>query len=352
MATFRQALPKDNVSVTFDTNYRTAGTVSMPIFTLNESLKRVGKINVERVVFPCSYFVFHTGNNTLGGFGVDSITLNPGTYTQSSLASAIQAAIRGLGGGFTATLCSVESNIFTISTENVTTFSINAAGALATILGFSSNKNSVTEASSDFPVYENTIVIVSSNRTFVINQSSTDYTFNITPGNYNGNTLATEIQTQILLQLSNFGVTYNSNNYTFVFTANAAFTVKSTGSASNALGFVNNISSTSNVVNSQQPVNIIGPTSVIIKSRSLTNDRQMIVRSSSVYGDSIYELLLNGSAGDIIYDEPKNPTTLFMASSGGATISSVDFRICDDTGSLMNLGPNGRWKIYLTFEIY
>lgn len=352
MASFRQSLPKDKISVTFDTYYRTSGTVSSPIFTLNESLKRVGKISVDKIVFPCSYFVFNTGNNSLGTINATTITISAGTYTASTLASAIQTAIRATGGGFSAATCVYLNNVFTISSGSVSTFTLDSSSTLAHIIGFSADQNTVTTAVSDFAVYENNFVIVTDNRSFIINQSSTDYTFNISAGNYTGFTLAIEMQTQIALQLSNFTVTYNYNNYTFTVMAASSFTFKSTGTASYALGFRINVASSSNIASSPYQVNIVGSTSVIIKSRAITNARQMVVRANTMYVDSIYELLLNGSGGDIIYDDPEERSELFMAQSGGATISVVDFRICDDTGKIIDLGINGRWKIYLSFEIF
>jgi hypothetical protein len=353
MSLFRQALPKDKLSITFDTNYRDSGTVSMPTFTFNESLKRVGKINVDKIVFPCSFFIFNTGNNTIGTINATTISVSASTYTASTLAAAIQTAIRATGGGFSAATCTYSENRFTIASGSVSTFSLNTAtSTLLPLMGFNTDHTTVTTATSDFLVYETSFVIVADNRSFIINQGGTDYTFYISAGNYTGNTLAIELQTQILLQLSGFTVSYNSNNYTLTFTGSSSFIFKSTGSASNALGFRANVSSTSNIVTSPYPIDIIGPTSVIIKSRILTNIRQMVVRTDDVYLDFVYEVLLNGDIGQIIYDDPIDSAELFMAASGGATVSSIDFRICDDTGKILDLGVTGRWKICLIFEIY
>lgn len=352
MTSFRQALPKDRISVPFDTAYRTSGTVSLPTFTLNESLKRVGKIIVDKVVFPCSYFVFNNGNNSLGTINSVSIQISAGTYTAAELATAIQTTLRNTGGGFSAATCSFTNNRFVISSGSISTFTLDSTTSLAPLIGFSSNKTTVTSATSDFPIYETSFVLVSENRTFVINQSATDYTFTITPGNYSGLSLASEMQTRIALQLSNFTVSYNANNYTFTVTCNASFTFKSTGSASAALGFRNNVVSVSNSVTSPYPIDIIGPTSVIIKSRTISSARQTIVRTNTIYTDSVYEMVLNGIAGDIIYDTPEDSSEIFMATSGGATLTTIDFRLSDDTGKILDLGINGRWKIYLIFEIY
>ena len=225
---------------------------------------------------------------------------------------------------------------------------------MAPLLGFSSDHSTISAVTSDFAIYESTLVLIADNRSFIINQSAVDHTFNITAGNYTGFTLATQLQTLILAVLSGFTVVYNTNNYTFTFThSSTAFTFKgSTSSAATALGFTGDVASTSLVVNSQQQVQVVGPTSFLIKSRALSLPRQTIVRPNSLYTDSIYELSLDGNPGDIIYDKPEDANELYMATVGGASFSSIDFRLLDDTGKLVDLGVNGRWKIYLIFETY
>jgi len=357
MATFRSGYPKDRYTISFDTRYKASGTTSQPVYSLNETLTRVGKIKVDRVEMTCSYFVFNTGNNVLGSnINGGTITVAAGSYTPTTLATALQVAIRATGGGFSAATV-IYSNIthmFTITSGSVSTFTISASSSLASILGFSSDKTTVTSATSDYAVYEGTIVLVSDNRSFIINQSAIDHTFTITAGNYSGIALANHLQTLILATLSGFTVTYNTNNYTFTFTHSiTAFTFKgSTSSAATALGFTGDVASTSLVVNSQQPVQIVGPTSFIIKSRALSLPRQTIVRPNDIYIDSIYELSLDGNPGDVIYDRPENNDELILSTIGGASFSTIDFRVLDDTGKIIDLGVNGRWKIYLTFETF
>lgn len=357
MTTFRSGYPKDRYTISFDTRYKTSGTTSQPVYSFNETLTRVGRIKVDRVEMTCSYFVFNTGNNILGSdINGGTITITAGSYTPDTLATALQVAIRATGGGFSAATVTYSSitHMFTITSGSVSTFTISATSTLAPILGFSSDKTTVTTTTSDYAVYEGTIVLVADNRTFIINQSATDYTFTIAAGNYSGITLAVQLQTQILTLLSGFTVTYNSNNYTFIFThSSTAFTFKGlTSSAATALGFTGNVASTSLVVNSQQTVQIVGPTSFIIKSRALSLPRQTIVRPNSVYIDSIYELSLDGISGNVIYDRPENNDELILSTIGGANFSTIDFRLLDDTGKIVDLGVNGRWKIYLIFETF
>lgn len=357
MSSFRNSLIKDRFSVTFDTAYKTSGTTSYPTFTLNETINRVGKIKIDRVELACSYFVFNTGNNVLGSnINGGTITVAAGTYTPTSLATALQTAIRATGGGFSAATVTYSSTTFkfTITSGSVSTFTLSATSTLAPVMGFSATQSSTTSVTSDYPVYDTSIKLVADNRTFVINQSSTDYTFNIAAGNYEGVTLASSLQTLILATLSGFTVTYNSYNYTLTFThSSTAFTIKgASSSAGSALGITTNIASTSLSVSSATPVQIIGPTSILIKSHTLSQPRQLVVRSDSLYVECIYELSLDGSIGDVIYDKPEDANELIMATVGGASFSTIDFRLIDDTGRLLDLGINGRWKIYLIFETF
>jgi hypothetical protein len=357
LPTYKNSYPKDKLAITFDTQYKTSGTVSQPVFTFNETLNRVGKIKIDRVEIICSYFVFNTGNNVLGSnINGGTITITAGTYTPTTLASALQTAIRATGGGFSATTVTYSNTTYkyTITSGSVSTFTIDSSGEFAKILGFSSNKTTVTTATSDFAVYEQNIVLVADNRTFSVTQSAVTTNFVIPAGNYSGTTLASTMQTLLNATLSNFTVTYNTNNYTFTIThSSTAFTFHgSTSAAGVALGFPSDVASTSLSITSSQPVQIIGPTSMIIKSRALSAPRQFLVRPNIIYTDSIYELSLDGFAGDVIYDKPEDANELIMSTIGGASFSSIDFRLIDDTGKFVNLGTNGRWKIYLIFETY
>lgn len=354
MAAFRQGYPKDILSVTFDSNYRTSGTVSMPIFTFNESIKRVGKIIVNKILLSGNSYIFNTGNNSLGTINSTTITITAGTYTAATLAAAIQVSIRASGGGFTAATCTYSTSTykFTITSGSVSTFTLDSSSTLAPILGFSANQTSVATATSDFAVYETRFIITVDNRTFIITQSAVDYTFTITAGNYSGTTLANEIQTQITLQLANFTVTYLANNHTIKFTCNASFTVKSTGSASALLGFTSNTDSTSNIVLAPYPLNIIGPTSIIVKSRAITNLRTTVANINSLSPDFICEFIWDNALGEFTFEQLENGSKIRSLVGGGSTLSSIDFRLCDDTGKILSLGVNGRWKIFVSLEIY
>lgn len=357
LVSYRNGYPKDKYTITFDTQYKTSGSISQPEYTLNESITRVGKIKVDRVELKCSYFAFNSGNNILGSnINGGTITITAGTYTPTTLAAALQTAIRATGGGFAAATVTYSSITYkyTISSGSVSTFTIDASGELAKILGFTSNKTTVTSATSDVSAYEQNIVLVASNQTFSVTSGVTTYNHTITAGNYNGITLAAHLQAIMIAQLAGYTVVYNSYNYTFTIThSSTAFTVNgSTSAAGVALGFPTNVSSTSLSASSTQPIQIIGPTSFIIKSRAISQVRQTIVRPNTIYTDSIYELSLNGNLGDIIYDNPDDGNELFLSTIGGVTFSTIDFRLLDDTGKIVDLGTTGRWKIYLIFEMY
>jgi len=354
MSNFKQLIPRDRIFLSFDSTNRSSGTISTPIYTLTESIQRVGKIIINKVLLLSNFYTFNTGNNSLGTINATAITISAGTYTSATLAAAIRVAIRATGGGFSAATCVYSSTTrkFTITSGSVSTFDIDSTLPLSQILGFSSTSTGVTSAVSDFVVYETRFVVVADNRSIIVTRAATDYTFYITAGNYSGNTLATELQTAISATLADIAVTYLSNSNKFKFTGTSSFTVKSTGTASTLLGFTSNVASSSNIVTASNPANTLGTTSLHIKSYALSNARLTVISNNTLSNDSIYEFPLDNASGELLVDEPNGSAEIFLSSKTGFTLSTIDLRLCDDTGKIIFLENNSKWKIFLTLEIY
>lgn len=344
------------VYLSLDSNFRNSGNVSTPTFSLNETLSGIRSIIIDRVEVSFNWFHFNVGNNVLGSnIGGGSITIAPGTYTPTTLAAALQVAIRATGGGFSTATVTYSSLTYkyTIRSGSVSTFTITAASILAPILGFSSNQTTVTTATSDFAVYESNIVLYADNRTFSITQSAVTYNFTIPVGNYSGTTLATAMQAQILLQLSNFTVTFSSTDNTLTIThTTTAFTVLSSGSASNYIGFTSDTPSASLVAISPSPINITGNTSIIIKSNAIAADMIFPAIQNVVYTNKILEFPLTGVNNSVIFYEPERTQIISYYKKGGISLSSIDLRLIDDNGRLVSFNANGRWKLYLILEFY
>ncbi len=349
-------LNNQRVYLTLDSSNKSSGNLSTPFFTLSEQLNKVRTITLERAEIYYNWFLFNTGNNVLGSnINGSTITVSAGTYTPTTLASTLQTAIRATGGGFSAATVSYSSITYkyTITSGSASTFTIDASGNLAQILGFSSNKTTVTTATSDFAAYEQNIVLVADNRTFSITQSAVTTNFIIAAGNYSGTSLASAMQTLINASLSNFTVTFNSFNSTLTIThTTTAFTVLGNASASNILGFTSDVASTSLSASSIQSINITGNTSVIIKSNAIAPNIVYPAIQGSLYTNKIFEIPLAGAQNNVLFYTPSISNTLTFYSQGGISLSTIDLRIVDDNGKLVTFNANGRWKIYLILELY
>lgn len=349
-------LNNKRVYLSLDSANRSSGNNSTPIFTLSETLSRVRSITIDRVEIYFNWFYFNAGNNILGSsINGGTVTVAAGTYTPTTLASALQTAIRATGGGFSAATVTYSTITykFTINSGSVSTFTIDSSGNLAQILGFSSNKSSVTTATSDFAVYEQNIVLIADNRTFTITQSAVTTSFTIPSGNYSGTSLASTIQTLINTVYSNFTVAFNSHNNTLTFShTTTEFTFVSSGSASAILGFTSDVSSSSLTLNSQQSINVVGNTSIIIKSNAIGSNTLYPAIQSSLYTNKIIEIPLSGSQNSVLFYEPYKNNSISFYFDGGISLSSIDFRLIDDNGRLVNFNVNGRWKIFLDVSLF
>lgn len=348
-------LSNKKVYLTLDSTNRSSGNVSTPIFTLSETLPRVRSVTVDRAEIYYNWFYFNTGNNVLGSsINGSTITIAAGTYTPSTLSLTLQTAIRATGGGFSAATVTYSSLTYkyTISSGSVSTFTIASSGALAQILGFSSDKTLVTTATSDFAAYEQRIVLMADNRSFDVTQSAITATINIPAGSYSGSLLASHLQTQLNASFTNFTVTFNSYNSTLTFTHTTTdFTITYNAVAA-LLGFTSTASSSSFTLTSPQSINITGNTSVIIKSNALANNTLYPSIQGAQYANKIIEIPLAGAQNNVLFFETQknNPVSFYF--SRGISLSTIDLRLLDDNGKIVNFNVNGRWKLYITVDLF
>lgn len=161
------------------------------------------------------------------------------------------------------------------------------------------------------------------------------------------------MQLEISRQLSNFTVAFNSNNNTLTIThTTTAFTVLGSASASSILGFTSDVTSTSLSATSLQSINITGNTSVIVKSNAIATNMIYPSIQGSIYTNKIFEIPLSGAQNSVIFYTTQHDNTISFYSKGGISLSTIDLRLIDDTGKLVNFNANGRWKIYLILELY
>jgi len=341
-------------SVVFDTATKTYGTETLPIFTIDPPLKRVRKVIIDKVVLPYSFYTFNTGNNDFDFNGPR--TINAGIYTATELAAEVQRVLR-LNYGYEALTCTFTSGVefrrFTIACA--LPFTIDIDNNLSRIMGFASENLYVnaTSVRSEFPIYETRFFIFADNRSFMIRQSSVTYTINIAEGTYTGAQIATELQNKLNDPLADFVVTYSPTTFKLTISNVTPFSILTTGTATNLLGFGGYTTEGAiGVVTAPNPVQLTRTYSILVKSYLLNKARNSIPKTNASQNDILYEFLINSSPGTVIYHEALTGNELNLTYRGGLNISSIDLRITDDFGRQISFTEFDRWKVHMTFETF
>jgi hypothetical protein len=248
----------------------------------------------------------------------------------------------------------VEFRRFTIACAEP--FTIDIDNNLSRIMGFASENLYVnaTSVRSEFPIYETRFFIFADNRSFILSQSSVEYTINIAEGTYTGAQIATELQNKLNDPLADFVVTYSPTTFKLTIANDITpFSILTTGTATNLLGFGGYTTEGAiGVVTAPNPVQLTRTYSILVKSYLLDKARNSIPKTSSAQNDILYEFLINSSPGTVIYHEALTGNELNLTYRGGLNISSIDLRITDDFGRQISFTAFDRWKVHMTFETF
>lgn len=166
----------------------------------------------------------------------------------------------------------------------------------------------------------------------------------ITPGNYNTNTLITELK----LSMVNFTITYNSTTNKLKFVNSLYdFTLSSTSTCLSLLGFLNsssNLSSSNKILISSTCVNLSPYRCICIS----TNLKTFSINKSYVNNNSILASIpINSAPNSIIVYENKNN---FKSNTFSNQISTINLKLIDHAFKSLDL--NGcHWTITLQFDI-
>lgn len=194
---------------------------------------------------------------------------------------------------------------------------------------------------------------------YIINTTNNVLTFNsgansitLTPGNYTGPTLITELTTKLTAAFAGQSpvVTFSNSTYKLTISKTAAFNVDSkidvpASTASYILGFyTSTVSATS--VTASGALNISGPNYILITSTFLTRPIQhKMLYSDSSYSTGFWAVPVSTSPGDTIIEMPNMPIKL----NSKTTIRPsdiIDIQLYDDSGNFLDL--NGLdWSMQL-----
>lgn len=188
------------------------------------------------------------------------------------------------------------------------------------------------------------------NNILQITYNSLPYTITLTRGNYNSNTLITEITSQLAGQsITDIVITISSITgiLKFVRSGSLNFTILSTGTINKTLGFLTgtNYTSTLGVLNAPYPLNLLGLLKLKIASQEIStyNFDSSVLGNLNIIATIPIEA---GTFGLIQYDNFSN----IQAITKTPTLDAFDIQIYGDDNNLVNF--NGiDWNIVLMFAL-
>lgn len=189
------------------------------------------------------------------------------------------------------------------------------------------------------------------NNILKIQVGATTYTLTLTRGNYNANTLITEIQNKLISQgITDLTLTISSITGCLTFTkVTGNFTLLFSGSTIfKVLGFDTQTDyiSIGGLLTAPYPLNLLGT----LRLRIISNELQCLNYDSA--NKSAFNVLASipieaGNFGLILYDN----NTLTKNILKNPIVDSFDIKIIDDDGNLINFN-NQDWTITIAITIY
>jgi len=175
----------------------------------------------------------------------------------------------------------------------------------------------------------------------------------LTKGNYNANTLITEIQNKLGVNGTPISITINKLNGVLTFTASSQFYIYE-NPLSSVLGLFKeigsetqtNIGSVGGVIVADYPLNLLGVRQLLIKSSSLA----ISSFDSKTLGitDTITSIPCNVPPFGLVLYESKSDLDKHVLASN--SIEQIDIRITDERDNLINFN-NLNWSITLCLSV-
>lgn len=132
------------------------------------------------------------------------------------------------------------------------------------------NVRSISLAKVALPITWYNVSAAIGNNTFIVNRSSTNYSYTIPDGSYNITTLLSQIQTGInALDANNYALSYNTTTFLVNISGSSNFVVKGTGTINSLLGFPSTDSSSSTSINATNVPQLFHPETVYLTINQL-----------------------------------------------------------------------------------
>ena len=132
-----------------DSIQRSSGTNENFIITLNETLKRVKKVEITHIEIPYSYYVITSTNNVIDFKDNTSTsqqaTIAEGNYSGTSFAGEIQNKLNAIYPGWSVTYSSVT---YKLNFQHSTNFELNTTGTASELIGLLADSGVTTNFTS------------------------------------------------------------------------------------------------------------------------------------------------------------------------------------------------------------
>lgn len=188
-------------------------------------------------------------------------------------------------------------------------------------------------------------IINSSNRVLTVIKGVTTYTLNLTLGNYNANSLITELITQLATVPIVATITINKTTGKLTFNFDSSIQlIYSTSTIASVLGLTANLTGTS--VTLQQPLNLLGIKKLNIKSDALA----VTSFSSQNFGNSSILLSIPNNEAQFNLISFTNQNNLNNCILNATVIDVIDIQIVDETNTLIDFN-NQDWTMTIALSI-
>jgi hypothetical protein len=187
--------------------------------------------------------------------------------------------------------------------------------------------------------------INSNNNTLIIIANNTTYNFTIEEGNYTAITLASYLTTLISQQINTFECTYIAKSCKLLMTCNTNFTISSSSTCLNAMGFYKNTSynSANYSLTSVKPIDLIPVKCICICLPEINTDNFSLTLGQNNKSILCSIPVYNSPMSLIIYDNVN-----FSINTENNDLDIFRMKLLDQDGNTINF--NGHY-FYMTFEI-
>lgn len=319
-----QSTTNDIALVHISSQKRSSGTSSNFIITFTDRIRRVKRLEFYNICVPYTWYDFNDGNLSICEIAGHLITIPAGTYTFTTLKTAIEAAAVAAGTSTTVT----HNDDYTISIAGASIDQLIHKGALT--LGLLT-----------IPVRTDEFVFRGNNRTFTITIDGVDQTVSVTAGNYSPATLAQELQVQLLALggWNSLTVSYSkiTDKISFAGVRTIAFTTAVISRSKS--GIANNIGLQGDIT-----IGVGSSISATCHTSPVTHTRYLTIRSTTIAGLAYGPHPYKHYCVKIIVDQPQFfyinfdiPTPHQIDATKGINIQTMDFILLDQDGVLVDL---------------